>query len=433
MENEVPDSQTPHPARIEDETRAALRELQLAAVEREAQIARLTLRLQHALDDIKRARAETTAMEVQLQEAEGQLAALRVKYDRAKGWWVHFNADRKRKNDSEESGAREEHESSPSRSPEQACSSDSSPDPQRSPILHVPTQAQADRDPRKRIKLDTTAPSVRPCTPALAAVSAPVSRSTSSAGTAHRPRTQASAPVSASASVVGNPSPANLSASTAAPSSAPPPSSATPRPLSIPISNPNPLLLPSRPKTPSIPTATPQAGNAHRAAATPMSILKPTPTPPSILKPTQERRDQPQQASAFQSGTFQLQRPNPNAKGNANGNASRSANLNSGGANGGVGEVVRKWGGVRYAELYDTIRESIQLGPGGRSIRPVESIEVQYHFPAESSKQNANGLPLLLSEGLPAPRSDEARRLGYEPTTRDTVARRGDGDVDFSG
>ncbi|KAJ7486498.1 hypothetical protein FB451DRAFT_1167927 [Mycena latifolia] len=281
MENEIPRSQTPHPAHSngsEDDTRAALRELQLAVVDRDAQIARLEVQLQHACEDTERACAETAEAQVQLKEAQTQLAALRTKYERAKGWWA---ANHKRKN--EDSGARED--SSPSRSPEQACPSalpNSSPDPSRRPIppalpplqsqAHV--QALADRDPRKRIKLDAT-------------TSAP------------RPHTQAS-------------------------TSTPTPIVQAGRPL------PDLLPLPSCPKTPPIPPPTqrPAAVNAHRAVVTPISILKPTLKPPQGPD-LEARRPQDQnqaQTGAFQSGTFQvrcpnanaqqLQRPNPNASRN---------------------------------------------------------------------------------------------------------------------
>ncbi|KAJ7486508.1 hypothetical protein FB451DRAFT_1534349 [Mycena latifolia] len=178
MQNEIPRSQTPHPAHSEDDTCTALRELQLAAVDRDsqAQVARLTVHLQHALEHTGRARARNQ-----------------------KRWRCIPPGEGVRKNDSE-CGAGEEHDSNPSRSPEQACPSDSIP-------------AQADRDPRKRIKLDST---------------------------------------TASASL----------------SSAPPSTAAPPRPVPTP-------LLPSRPRELSVPPNA-QAAHGHRAAVTPMSTLKPT-------------------------------------------------------------------------------------------------------------------------------------------------------------
>ncbi|KAJ7486539.1 hypothetical protein FB451DRAFT_1553851 [Mycena latifolia] len=166
MESEIPRSHTPLPAHSEDDTRAGLRELQLAAVERDAQVACLEVHLHHALEDVERARAETRAVEV-------ELAALRAKYERAKGWCVR-HMDRQRKNESQEGdgGARED--STAGRSPEEAWAG-ALPDPHcsRSAVaLTAPLQSHSrahaqDRDPRKRIKLDSTA--------------APVSRSASSA------------------------------------------------------------------------------------------------------------------------------------------------------------------------------------------------------------------------------------------------------------
>ncbi|KAJ7486546.1 hypothetical protein FB451DRAFT_771243 [Mycena latifolia] len=147
MESEIPRSQTPHPLPLhsngsEDDTRVALRELQLAAVERDAQVAWLEVHLKRALEDIERARAETKAVEM-------ELAAVRAKYERAKEWWVR-NMDRKRKNDSQEG------DGGASRSPDQAWAG-ALPDPHCSRsavVLTAPLQSQSrahaqDRDPRK--------------------------------------------------------------------------------------------------------------------------------------------------------------------------------------------------------------------------------------------------------------------------------------------
>ncbi|KAJ7486519.1 hypothetical protein FB451DRAFT_1167946 [Mycena latifolia] len=244
----------PHSNGSEDDTLEALHELQLAAVERDAQIARLTVYPQHALEDIERARAEAGAARTEAKEARAETTEAQRKnvYD----------------SKSEERGdAGEEHGSS---STEQPCTS-------------------------QRIKLDTKITAVCPRTPAH--VSASVSVSSSS---------NARPPVSAKAS-----------ASTPAPSSAPPANATTPRPLSIPYPPPisNPLPLPSRPKTPSA-AADSQAANAHATAVTPMSV----PAPTSILKSTPilktshfpARLRDPLQQCTFQSGTFQLQRPNAN-------------------------------------------------------------------------------------------------------------------------
>ncbi|KAJ7486526.1 hypothetical protein FB451DRAFT_1391446 [Mycena latifolia] len=75
-----------HSTSEDDSTRAGLRALELAAVERDAQVARLGVQLQHAREDTERARAEATQARAETHEV--QLAALRAKYERAKGWWV---------------------------------------------------------------------------------------------------------------------------------------------------------------------------------------------------------------------------------------------------------------------------------------------------------------------------------------------------------
>ncbi|KAJ7486521.1 hypothetical protein FB451DRAFT_1391441 [Mycena latifolia] len=216
MENDA--LRPPHSHSTSEDTRAALRALELAAVERDAQIARLVVQLQHAREDTECARAEASEARAEANEAQGrlkeaqvELPALRTKYDRAKGWWA---VNHKRKNDLEsaaDGGARED--SSPSRSPKETCVGalpDSSPDPSRSPVvLTTPLQSQArahgsDRDPRKRIKLDSTA-------------AAPVSRSTGGASA------RASAPAA-------NPAPVNCGLD---------PRSDAPRPMPLP-SHPNP-------------------------------------------------------------------------------------------------------------------------------------------------------------------------------------------------
>ncbi|KAJ7486525.1 hypothetical protein FB451DRAFT_1167953 [Mycena latifolia] len=181
MENDPlrpPDPPHPH-STSQDDRRAALRALELAAVEHAAQVARLGVQLQHAREDTERARAEATQAQGQLNEARAetnearadtveaqrqlkeapiQLAELRTKYERAKGWWA-VNHKRRNEESAGDAGG-EEQDSGPSRSPEQACTS------------QVVMSMQ-------RIKLDSTA----------APVSVPVSRSASSTSAAPRPRT----------------------------------------------------------------------------------------------------------------------------------------------------------------------------------------------------------------------------------------------------
>ncbi|KAJ7486471.1 hypothetical protein FB451DRAFT_1534295 [Mycena latifolia] len=214
MENEIPRSQTPHPAHSEDDTRAALREMQLAAVEREAQIARLTVHLQHALDDIERAREETS----------GGSAARRVEDEVRKGKGL-------RKNDSEEHDR-----SAPSSSPEQACSStlpDSRPDPSCSPIL----PAHLDRDPRKASR-----------TPGVLV---------------YRPRRRRQK--------AHTPAPVSSSTPTPVVQAGRPLSIPNPCPLLLPS-------RPKTPSIPTPTAALTQAARAHAAVVTPISILNPTQT-----------------------------------------------------------------------------------------------------------------------------------------------------------
>ncbi|KAJ7486517.1 hypothetical protein FB451DRAFT_1553845 [Mycena latifolia] len=111
---------TPHlpsAAGSEDKTRAELRALQLAAVERDAQIARLGVQLQHALDDIEHARAEA-----------GQ----------ARGWRVHVRGQKRA-------------EQQP-----RAVMSELEPRPKLlRPVAPNVIARTRDRDARKRIKLDS--------------------------------------------------------------------------------------------------------------------------------------------------------------------------------------------------------------------------------------------------------------------------------------
>ncbi|KAJ7486510.1 hypothetical protein FB451DRAFT_1167937 [Mycena latifolia] len=130
----------------DEHTRANLRALRLAAVGRQAQVTMLTMHLQNEREDGERARAETKEMQV-------QLAALQEKYERAQRWCA-VNHKRKNEENAADGGA----DSSPSRNPEQAGTStlrNSSPDPKR-PVLPG-GHAQVDRDPRKRIKLNSVA------------------------------------------------------------------------------------------------------------------------------------------------------------------------------------------------------------------------------------------------------------------------------------
>ncbi|KAJ7486531.1 hypothetical protein FB451DRAFT_1391449 [Mycena latifolia] len=75
MENDALHPLVPPPSHCisEDDTRAALRALELVAVERDAQVTRLGVQLQYAREDTKRARAEASEARAETQDAQGQL------------------------------------------------------------------------------------------------------------------------------------------------------------------------------------------------------------------------------------------------------------------------------------------------------------------------------------------------------------------------
>ncbi|KAJ7486533.1 hypothetical protein FB451DRAFT_1534377 [Mycena latifolia] len=278
----------------EDDTRAALRALELAAVERDAQAARLGVQLQHAREDTERARAEATQARAetheargQVKEAEVQLAALSARYERAKGWRAvnHKGPSSSlrlsgRKIDLE--GRADREDASPSRSSEQACTGgppDSGPDPSRSPVVITArfnrkcTRTSLGKKADSGRRAAHQAPFDAGGAPRITPGSAPVSRSFSGASAAD-PRLSAPRPM---------PLPSRTKPNTTAfvlpPASAPIPTTPTPPSASDINSSaprPMPLPLPSRSKMPSvpIPTADRQAANTHTAHAHARAAVK---------------------------------------------------------------------------------------------------------------------------------------------------------------